>query len=302
MVSPSPATPPNAFRFGSPKLLTNLVYFFLGLFMLETLYNVWILGSGDTDGNSGDSMSRERNGDLGFYGDESEFKKKVAEIRVLARKARDIEQQKAMSEASASSSTVTVDDGDDVDGDSIDVRKEVNKRLIKLQKSYKKPLQPLNSDANGGDFISREEPPISSLKAWSDPNGFEDLKNDKNASLSGESDENGLLDRGEQRKDVFNGDSMGEEESHWLNDEVMKRIVLKVRANEEAGKEPYSGLDSKEMNFFLALIRKFRRKGPDNARQWMEKRIEDIGLSDGMAFDPLFAFAVCAEYVDVLLI
>eukprot|EP00268_Persea_americana_P056681 TRINITY_DN6714_c2_g1_i4.p1 TRINITY_DN6714_c2_g1~~TRINITY_DN6714_c2_g1_i4.p1 ORF type:complete len:671 (-),score=159.93 TRINITY_DN6714_c2_g1_i4:545-2557(-) len=282
----SPPSTPKAFRFGSPKLLSNLVFFFLGLFMLETLYNVWILGSADVGGNSGDGVEtgdRKKNRNWGFNGDEAEFENKVEEIRVLAREARETEQRKARSEASMSSSSAVGDDGDDVNEDRIDVKKEVNMRLLKLQKSRgKKPLQPQNLDDKDGGFASREEPPITSLKARIDAEGFKGLENDTNTSLRGESDENGLLDQGKQQADEVNADSTEEEVSHWLNEELLKRIVLKVRANEEAGREPYNGLDSEEMNFFLALMQKFRREGPDYAKQWMEKRIDGIDLSNGV--------------------
>lgn len=267
---------------------------------------IWVLGSADTDeisGNSVETANGEKNGDLGFRSDGLELEKRVSEIQFLAREARASERRKARDGASASSSAVVGNDGDDFVVETAssrvatDVRKEVDRRSLNLKKSLQTPvpnsLQRSNSDtkcgnspqrsnlgAEGGNLVFRKRQAvrISSMKGRNAPKGFGGSRRNKNPSIGGESGENGLLD-------ASDGYPLAEEDSHWLNDEVLKRIMLRVRANEEGGREPLSGLGSvEELNFFMALQRKFEKEGMDNAKQWMEKRMEGIDLSNGKAF------------------
>jgi hypothetical protein len=77
-----------------------------------------------------------------------------------------------------------------------------------------------------------------------------------------------------------------EEEEAWMRDEVLRTIVLKVRDNEEAGRDSFHGLDSEEeQKFFKGLERKFEREG-EAVKTWIQDRVEnlDYGL-DGVGVD-----------------
>lgn len=79
-----------------------------------------------------------------------------------------------------------------------------------------------------------------------------------------------------------------QDEEAWMRDEVLRRIVLKVRDNEEAGRDSFHGLDSEEeQNFFKGLERKFEREG-DAVKTWIQDRVEnlDYGLGGVGVDDP----------------
>ncbi|RWR94663.1 wound-responsive family protein [Cinnamomum micranthum f. kanehirae] len=287
---------PSAFGFDSPGSFINLVFYILGMFVFQTICTIWILGSADIDEISGDSVEMEggeKNGDLGLSSDGLELEKRVSEIQILAREARASEERKARDEASASFSAAVGNDGDDFVVETASsrhatvVRKEVDRRLLNLQKSIQTSpgdsLQRSNSGTKGANLAVRKRQAVrvSLMNGRNDPKGFGCSKSNKNLSVGGES---GLLDNEEQRADLSDGNAMEEVDSHLLNDEVLNRVMLKFQANEEAGRDPLNGLGSEEeMNFFLALQRKFEKEGMDNAKQWMEKRMEGIDLSYGGA-------------------
>ncbi|KAJ8619525.1 hypothetical protein MRB53_028054 [Persea americana] len=281
---------PSAFGFDSPGSFINLVFCMLGMFVFQTICTIWILGSADIDEISGDSVEMEggeKNGDLGLSSDGLELERRVSEIQILAREARASEQRKARDGASASSSAAVGNDGDDFVVETAssrlaaDVRKEVDRRLLNFQKSIQTSRGDSGTKGANLAFRKRQAVRVSLMKGRNDPKGFGGSKSNKNLPVGGES---GLLDNGEQRADLSDGNAMEEVDSHLLNDEVLKRIMLKFQANEEAGREPLNGLGSEEeMNFFLALQRKFEKEGMDNAKQWMEKRMEGIDLSYGGA-------------------
>lgn len=72
-----------------------------------------------------------------------------------------------------------------------------------------------------------------------------------------------------------------EEEEGWMRDEVLRNIVLKVRDNEEAGRESFHGLDSEEeQKFFKGLERKFEREG-EAVKNWIQDRVENLDYGIG---------------------
>ncbi|KAG0631389.1 hypothetical protein M758_1G249600 [Ceratodon purpureus] len=72
-----------------------------------------------------------------------------------------------------------------------------------------------------------------------------------------------------------------EEEEAWLRDEVLRNIVLKVRDNEEAGRDSFHGLESEEeQRFFKGLERKFEREG-DAVKTWIQDRVENLDYGIG---------------------
>lgn len=66
------------------------------------------------------------------------------------------------------------------------------------------------------------------------------------------------------------------EELKWMRDDVLREIVFKVQANEQAGRDPFEGLNSEdETRFFKGLERKFEREG-DVVKRWIEERVENL--------------------------
>ncbi|KAG6550131.1 hypothetical protein Mapa_008087 [Marchantia paleacea] len=85
-----------------------------------------------------------------------------------------------------------------------------------------------------------------------------------------------------------------EEEQEWMSDEVLRDIVFKVQANEEAGREPFFNLNSEqEKRFFKGLERKFEREG-DRVKSWIKDRVENIDYGvDGVSLmDPPESYTV----------
>ena len=79
-----------------------------------------------------------------------------------------------------------------------------------------------------------------------------------------------------------------QEEEAWMRDEVLRRVVFKVRDNEEAGLDSFHGLDSEEeQKFFKGLERKFEREG-EAVKNWIQDRVEnlDYGLNGVGVDDP----------------
>ncbi|XP_077218412.1 ABC subfamily C protein isoform X2 [Tasmannia lanceolata] len=311
--------------FVSSRSVLNLVLCFFGLFVIHTVCAVWVFGGSiDLDEKSENSLvensnsgSETTNGKKirdfllnkggGFFGskpgglvsiDNSEIEQKILQIRVLAREARASERKKSHSDESVIG---------DEDGVRIDIRKEVDSRLMKLRKSLHsrrkdmpslisflngsgkiidgKDSLSLNSKGKAGNSASRKHHKLtgSSARPRNKPKGFPGLKKDVILTENNERNASGDVSTG----NGLDGDSrdgrrlaVKEEESLLLRDEVLKRIVLKVMANEEAGREPYSGFDSEEMSFFRALERKFEREG-ESAIRWMEMSVGSVDLDSG---------------------
>ncbi|KAL2610375.1 hypothetical protein R1flu_028948 [Riccia fluitans] len=104
----------------------------------------------------------------------------------------------------------------------------------------------------------------------------------------------------EERKPVEKGEKVPkrskeeEEEQEWMSDVVLRDIVFKVQANEEAGREPFFGLNSEqEKRFFKGLERKFEREG-ERVKTWIKDRVENIDYgADGVSFnDPPEAYTM----------
>ncbi|KAL5996092.1 hypothetical protein ACLOJK_026165 [Asimina triloba] len=284
--------------FGSGNSFVGIGFHWFGLILVQTLFAVWFFGSSHVDGKSEggnsaaggslpgavDRSGIEEIGNLGVS-DEPEFEKKVSEIRAMAKEARALEQKKSGNVGADSSSVVGAGDDGNAGEEGIasiksDVRKEVDQRLMTLQKSLhpqrEKSSKSSNSNARDGDwaFGRKLRPGISSTKDRNDPKpkGFGETKPGRRRSENG---------KGEQEMDSADDNNFGEEESHWLRDEVLERIVLKVLDNALARRDPFVGFGSEEeLNFFQALDRKFKREG-ESAKQWMEKKLEGMDFGDG---------------------
>lgn len=72
----------------------------------------------------------------------------------------------------------------------------------------------------------------------------------------------------------------------WMQDDVLRRIVFKVKSNEEAGKEPFEGLDSKEEDLFFQGIEKTIERKGEMVSNWVADKVENLDYGkDGIAYD-----------------
>ncbi|KAK9289144.1 hypothetical protein L1049_017617 [Liquidambar formosana] len=209
--------------------------YLVGIFVLQTICAVWVLGSADSDQENGNLESESKSrvlelkgmnkgksllngngngnifpGKLGskpgsfVFIDESELEAKIAEIRAMAREARESEKKEAKTNGLVS------EFDDDVSGSSSSrvksgIEKEVDARLVKLQKrlnsvwekspgslpSYLNKFGKVEDDkdnldakeANGGLMFKKKHKFRSpSTKPRNDPKGFQGLEG--NGSIS----------------------------------------------------------------------------------------------------------------------
>ncbi|GLJ18588.1 hypothetical protein SUGI_0330990 [Cryptomeria japonica] len=72
----------------------------------------------------------------------------------------------------------------------------------------------------------------------------------------------------------------------WMQDDVLRNIVFKVKSNEEAGKEPFDGLDSKEEDLFFQGIEKTIERKGEMVNNWVADKVENLDYGkDGIAYD-----------------
>ncbi|XP_058076940.1 uncharacterized protein LOC131225426 isoform X2 [Magnolia sinica] len=313
----SPSAISNPFTFGNANSFVKIAFFGFGLFVFQTICTVWFLSYADLDEKSRsensaagssqpEAVDQSKIGDVGVSLNEPEFEKKVSEIRIMAKEARAVERKNKRNAGPDSSSVVGEEGNENVVEDAVssiktDIRKEVDQRLVRLQKGLRirkeKNLNSSSLDTKGGNSALRKKPKsgIPSMNARNYPKGFGVSKNYRSRS---ESDGSGLDSSDQERGvDVSDGNfkesgvaGTEEEESQWLRDEVFEGIVKKVCANEEAGRDLFGGLDSEEeISFFRALERKFEREG-ESAKQWMEEKLDDFrngGIQESSEVSPL---------------
>lgn len=79
-----------------------------------------------------------------------------------------------------------------------------------------------------------------------------------------------------------------EEEPDWMENEALREVVFKVRENEEAGREPFFGLDSdKEKLFMEGIFKRIKKEGDRTTKRMKDRRENvDYGLH-GIGGDPL---------------
>lgn len=76
------------------------------------------------------------------------------------------------------------------------------------------------------------------------------------------------------------------EEFDWTKDDVLREIVLKVRANEEVGKEPFEGLTSEEEGIFFKRIEDRIEREGERLNKWISERVENLEYGkDGIGYD-----------------
>ncbi|XP_024391570.1 uncharacterized protein [Physcomitrium patens] len=144
------------------------------------------------------------------------------------------------------------------------------------------------SIAAKGISASSTRPKFPKIKTPAVVSGEGDLRTDskskdKGSQSSGPTDGNrGSLKSSLSQEESPNPKSEEQqEEEGWMRDEVLRRIVLKVRDNEEAGRDSFHGLNSEEEQlFFKGLERKFEREG-EAVKTWIQDRVENLDYGIG---------------------
>lgn len=76
------------------------------------------------------------------------------------------------------------------------------------------------------------------------------------------------------------------EEFDWRKDDVLRETVMKVRANEEVGKEPFDGLSSEEEDLFFKGIDDRIERERERVDKWISERVENLDYGkDGIGYD-----------------
>ncbi|BFI42791.1 hypothetical protein MPTK2_8g11930 [Marchantia polymorpha subsp. ruderalis] len=160
----------------------------------------------------------------------------------------------------------------------------------------------LNSDVGGisdrvttnGQVSRLDAEPVPAVQSGQRDNGASLNGASSKTSAEGSSEQPVPESKIEERKVGKGGEKKPksskeeEEEQEWMSDEVLRDIVFKVQANEEAGREPFFNLNSEqEKRFFKGLERKFEREG-DRVKSWIKDRVENIDYgADGVSLmDP----------------
>lgn len=149
--------------------------YFLGFFVLQTVYTVWVAGNynstqkdGDLevdgrDNENGKTVSLPVNGASNVFGveDQLDMEKKIEEIRLMAREARRIELEKKGKEEE--DEDFEMDDEGALSGNNrLGIEKEIGERLLKLQnringstKDISAALQQINTRRNPAAGVDR---------------------------------------------------------------------------------------------------------------------------------------------------
>lgn len=167
------------FSWFSGRMVVRIVASFVGLFVLQTVVAVWVMGSGDSDekdrnlGIEGQHMDPGlgiRNVEVGLNGDalgnsaylnveESEIEAKIADIRKMAREAREHE-KKNLENGDTNVGDVS-DEDEDLETEASRLRsgivKEVDGRMTKSRKSSPAPLLNVN-------FLNKAQDTVKELK------------------------------------------------------------------------------------------------------------------------------------------
>ncbi|KAJ8451309.1 hypothetical protein Cgig2_014081 [Carnegiea gigantea] len=156
------------FSWFSGRMVVRFVASFVGLFVLQTVVAVWVMGSGDSDeedrnlGIEGLHMDPGlgiKNVEVGVNGDalgnstylnvkESEIEAKIANIRKMAMEARELEKKNIENGDTDMGDVSDEDEDDDIETEASRLRsgiaKEVDGRMTKLRKSSPAPLLNVN--------------------------------------------------------------------------------------------------------------------------------------------------------------
>ncbi|KAI3864547.1 hypothetical protein MKX03_017004 [Papaver bracteatum] len=164
----------------SNKLVVEMVFYFVGMFVLQTLCAVWIFRDKNVKkksnlGNSKSEIVNEtQNGAIlsNLMGVSDDYKFRMEEIRVLAREVRESEVKKKLSDSNKLGSTGT--GGDDngkkfVIGNT-NIRKEVDGKLSKLEKRLRSVREKSTTTALSVSYLSEQ-----SIKVEEDKKEFENL-------------------------------------------------------------------------------------------------------------------------------
>ncbi|XP_042516673.1 uncharacterized protein LOC122090962 [Macadamia integrifolia] len=156
----------NAVGVVSSRSVLELAFYFLGLFIFQTVCTVWVLGSADIGrenrngeaeteslvsvlemqkGKRKDSLLKgngqnflgSKPGDV-IYVDKSQVEDKIVEIRAMAREARECEARKLRANDVSSSLEDALGNGREEVKIKNPIQEEVNERLVKLQKRQEK--------------------------------------------------------------------------------------------------------------------------------------------------------------------
>ncbi|XP_021844019.1 uncharacterized protein [Spinacia oleracea] len=165
------STAQNLVGFGgiSGRTVVKIVGSFVGLFILQTVISVWIMGSGNSKEKKrgleiGDQKKdlrlRVREGEQGNNRnaflkslasvgvDELEMEAKISEIRKMAWEVREAEKRKKVESGEADIDDLSDDDSEDFESDDSRIKsgivKEVDVRLSKLKKRYPAPSLNVN--------------------------------------------------------------------------------------------------------------------------------------------------------------
>ncbi|XP_043711679.1 uncharacterized protein LOC122660436 [Telopea speciosissima] len=156
----------NAIGVVSSRSVLELAFYFLGLFIFQTVCTVWVLGSadmgretgnGETEAESLVSLLEMQNGKrkdfllkrigqnfLGSkpgdvnYVDKSQFEDKIVEIRAMAREAKEYEARKLRANGVDSFLEDALGNGLEEAKNKNSIQEEVNERLVKLEKRQEK--------------------------------------------------------------------------------------------------------------------------------------------------------------------
>ncbi|XP_022722937.1 uncharacterized protein LOC111280048 isoform X2 [Durio zibethinus] len=293
-------------------------FYFVGIFVFQTLIAVWVMGNGnsqDKDGNlddfqrnneskNGKFLTYEKVGSVSrnvLYCDESELEEKVEEIRAMAREARNKEKKEMKN---------SDEEGDVIDESltskaRIGIEKEIGARLNRLEKklnskrenfpgSYMSFLDKLKDsedaqemnkalstrELNKALFIKKKFKFRAPEKnSRSDVKGFGSLKNGKASS-----NKNAIATNGSEAKEVVDGKRVPSRNSDSLpsNREKTEKIEEfgALRNNTSAGSESSQEMLSTE----VMKSRKSRDLDTQNSQVFTKENQEARTKSDKHAF------------------
>ncbi|RZC52521.1 hypothetical protein C5167_020951 [Papaver somniferum] len=164
----------------SNKSVGEMVFYFVGMFVLQTLCAVWIFRDKNVkkESNLGNSkpeiVNETQNGAIvpNLTGVNDDYKFQMEEIRVLAREVRESEVKKKLSDSNKLGSIGT---GGDENGKRFvkgitNIRKEVDGKLSKLEKSLRSVREKSTTAALSVNYLSEQ-----SSKVEEDKKEFENL-------------------------------------------------------------------------------------------------------------------------------
>ncbi|KAF5192530.1 Abc subfamily c protein [Thalictrum thalictroides] len=242
------------------RSVVELVFYVVGLFVVQTIITVWVLRSGDVDKKSGNEEEEAESGvgmlngkkkegfwfsgnsDVGsdsvVYGYDPHLEKKIVEIRAMAREVREVEANKL----SNFSDVIEVDGEPVVTEAKSSIQKEVDVNLSKLDKRLcslreKSPTLKVSNlnNSNGGEVdplngVSRDSSPDKVDR----PNTTVDNALEKSTSKLGEK---------EEEKD---SSAMASAQKNGKNSKKEGKSLRRVQKTKTDKTKPRSGLKSSD--------------------------------------------------------